>query len=54
MARYRGEGETGQYMPWLVRLQKHPGIYGGGGWMDVLAAPKLLLLDAVNSKTKSP
>jgi hypothetical protein len=35
-------------------LQKHPDIYGAGGRMDVLAAPKLLLLSAVNSKTKSP
>jgi hypothetical protein len=43
VARYRGEEETGQYRPWLMWLQKHPVIYGGGGAMDVLAAPKLLL-----------
>jgi len=54
VAIYRGEGGTGQYMPCLMWLQKHPLIYGGGGWMDVLWALKLILLRVVNLKTKSP
>jgi hypothetical protein len=40
-------------MPWLMWLQKHPVNYGAGGTLDVLAAPKLLVLSALNSQTLS-